>query len=96
MTYAELVRLIGNQAYAFNEGRHYWTLVFDNWDDIGLEIELSTKNDNTAIAMWEVEVSEIDDTTRVKDDLINTIIGYACMRNILVAYADTAYSQHKV
>ncbi len=91
VTYAELVRLIGSQAYAFNEGRHYWTLVFDGCSDIGLEIELSTKNDNTVISMYEVEISELDDTTSIKDDVINTIVGYACMHNIQLTYGETVY-----
>ncbi len=91
VTYAELVRLIGKQAYAFNEGCHYWTLVFDDCIDIGLEIELSTKNDNTFILMYEVEIDELDDTTSIKDDVVNTIIGYACIHKIQLTYGETIY-----
>ncbi len=92
-TYAELVRLIGEQAHSMRGDEYYWTLVFDSCSNTGLEIEFSTKNDNPIIEMY--ETFDAITVTSVNTDVINTIIGYACIARIELTYSDLLHINKK-
>jgi len=85
--YSELVRIIGesNHTYYPSEGKFYWTLALENCEFVEIEIILTSEPNNTILEIYEVE-PEKHGTQTINHDLIYTLIGYACAKQIELKY----------
>ena len=75
--YAELVRLLGEQASSIQGNTFYWSFIYENCDDIGIEILFSTEEDQTVIDIYDVLIEDQYCRKSISMDVIYTIVGYS-------------------
>ena len=82
--YAELVRLLGEQASTIQDNTFYWSFILENCDDIGIEILFSTEDDHAVIDIYEVFIEDQYYRESISMDVIYTIVGYGCYKGIKI------------
>lgn len=94
--YSEVVRIIGeqNHTYSNDEGSFYWTLALENCDFVEIEIILTSGPNNIMLEIYEVE-PEKRGTKTINNDLIYTLMGYACSSQIELKHNSYLHIQGK-
>lgn len=91
-----LVRIIGEQHHSWypDEDNFHWTLSIDECDYIEIEIILSIVNDKVMLEIYEVE-NEKQASKTIDYDVIYTLIGYACTKQIELKHSEYLYIEGK-
>ena len=81
--YSELVRIIGEQNHSYypRDSKFYWTLALEDNEFVEIEIILTSLPDEIILEIYEVE-PERQASKKVNYDLIYTLMGYACSKQI--------------
>lgn len=92
--YAELVRLLGDQACTVAGNTFYWYLAFDDCSDIGIVVEFFTKDNNPVIQIYDsMDIGPIVNV--INQDVIHSIIGYACNMGIELKHNEYLHINEK-
>ena len=88
--YSEIVRIIGESNHSYNqsEGTFHWILENENSAFVALDILLTSEPENITLEIYEINLesfeidTEVYGTKTINDDLVYTLIGYACSQQI--------------